>query len=70
MRGTKRGDIKGSVTSARYKPNPRRKKHVGDKVKRGLRCSHGDALCQSYPVLKRGVIVLLVELIEGSQLIG
>ena len=64
------GGMKGSVTSARYKPNPRRQKHVGDRTVEGVGCSHGDALCQSYPFLKRRVIVLLVKLIEGGQLIG
>lgn len=62
--------MKGSVTSARYKPNPDRKKDTGGRMEEELGCSHGDSLCQSYPVLKRGVIVLLVKLIEGGQLIG
>ena len=62
--------MKWSVTSARCKPNQRRKKSTEDGARRGLGCSHGDALCQSYPVLQRGMIVLLVKLIEGGQLIG
>jgi len=62
--------MKWSVTSARYKPNPRRKKYVGDEVNGRLGNSHRDTLRQGYPVLKRGVIVLLVKLIEGNQLIG
>jgi hypothetical protein len=28
--------MKGSVTSARYKPNPRQKKHAGDELRRDL----------------------------------
>ena len=65
-----RGETKRSVTSARYKPNPWRKKHGREGGEGRLGRSHGDALRQGYPVLKRGMIVLLVELIEGGQLIG
>ena len=62
--------MKGLVTSARYKPNPRQKKACRGRIEEGLGYLHRNALCQGFPILKWGVIILLVKLIEGGQLIG
>lgn len=71
MIGTKERDM-GNGQSHRLDTNPT---HDKSKTCRGwdvgrVGCSHRNTFCEGYPVLKRRVIVLLVKLIEGSQLIG
>ena len=64
------GKVKGLVTSVRCKLNPRQEKACRGRIEEVFECLHGNALCQGFPILKWGVIVLLVKLVEGGQLIG
>lgn len=70
VHGGGRKAMKESVTSVRCKPTTPCRTMVGVGMAGKRRCSHGNTLCQRYPLLERRVIVLFVKLVESGQLIG